>query len=341
MKVADFDYNLPEDRIAQQPADQRDQSRLMVIHRDTNIREHRHFFDLPQYLKPGDCLVLNDSKVLPARLFGKKRATGAHIELLLTQETQPNQWLCLAKPGKRLKPGDKVDIGPDFYGEVTALAEQGLRKVTFHYRGIFLEKLYEYGKMPLPPYIQRQTGERDRQRYQTVYSKDYGSVAAPTAGLHFTKDLLKKIEEKGVHLAYVTLHVGLGTFRPVKTKQVTDHQMHWERYEINEDNARIINDAKRKGGRIIAVGTTATRTLESSNEKGRVLPGVGSTDIFIYPGYSFSVIDSQLTNFHLPQSTLLMLISAFYQRKEVLEAYEEAIQRGYRFFSYGDAMLLL
>ncbi len=341
MEVKEFDYHLPEELIAQHPTQKRDASRLLVVDRDTRSWEHRHFFDIIEYLQPGDCLVLNDSKVLPARLRGKKRGTGANMELLLTREEAPDQWLCLAKPGKRLKPGDVVDLGPDFRARVLEVAEEGLRRMQFEYTGVFLEKLYQYGTMPLPPYIQRQTDETDEERYQTVYSKDYGSVAAPTAGLHFTQALLEKIQAKGIHLAYVTLHVGLGTFRPVKADRVTDHEMHWEQYEITEENARLINETKKQGGRIIAVGTTATRTLESSQKGGQVVAGMGDTNIFIYPGYDFSVIDGQLTNFHLPKSTLLMLVSAFYDTSGILEVYREAVNQGYRFFSYGDAMLLL
>ena len=345
MNINEFDYHLPQELIAQKPADKRDGSRLMVVHRDTGEVEHRHFYDILEYLKPGDCLVMNNSKVLPARLFGVKEGTGAKVEFLLIKRIQGDVWETMVRPGKRLKPGDVVTFSPEFKARITDYGEDGTRLAEFQYEGIFMERLEELGKMPLPPYIERESEPDDKERYQTVYCREEGSVAAPTAGLHFTKDLLARAEEKGIKLAYVTLHVGIGTFRPVKCERIEDHQMHFEEYEITEETARIINDTKAAGGRIISVGTTSTRTLESAavKEDGRFVlkAGSSSTGIFIYPGYEFKMIDSLITNFHLPKSTLLMLISALYDREEILKVYETAVKEQYRFFSYGDAMLIL
>ena len=370
MNVSDFDYNLPEELIAQVPSAKRDECRLMVVHMKNGEIEHRHFYDILDYLKPGDCLVLNNSKVLPARLFGIKEGTGAKVEFLLSKrmggagletaelsESQGDRWETLVKPGKRLKVGDSVvfsGIAPDgtkshypdnklLRAEVVGYSDDGTRIVDFKYDGIFMERLEEIGQMPLPPYIARANNSEDKDRYQTVYSKVEGSVAAPTAGLHFTKELLAKAEAKGVRLAYVTLHVGIGTFRPVKAEKVEDHHMHFEEYFIDEEAAKTINDTMAAGGRIISVGTTSTRTVESAavwdEEAGdyRLPAGSGSTGIFIYPGYEFKVIDQLITNFHLPKSTLLMLVSALYDREGVLKAYNEAVAERYQFFSYGDA----
>lgn len=342
MNVSDFDYELPEELIAQRPCDKRDESRLLVVDRKTGELHHEHFYDIAKYLGPNDCLVLNDSKVLPARLFGTKEKTGAKIEFLLTKRLDGDRWETMVRPGKRLKPGDRVSFADDFAADIIDNGEDGTRIVEFDYDGIFMERLEQIGAMPLPPYIERQAADEDKERYQTVYAHEDGSVAAPTAGLHFTEDLLKKIEEGGSKLAYVTLHVGIGTFRPVKADKVEDHHMHFEEYEISEEAARTINETKEKGGRIISVGTTSTRTCESAaDEKGFVKSGCGSTDIFIYPGYEFKVIDSLITNFHLPKSTLMMLISALYDREEILKVYQEAIKERYRFFSYGDAMFIM
>lgn len=341
MDVKDFDYELPEELIAQTPADKRDSSRLMILDRKAGTIEHAHFYDIVNELGPGDVLVMNNSRVIPARIFGTKRGTGAHIEFLLTKDLGGDLWQTMVRPGRRLHPGDIVDFAEGLSAEIIETMEGGTRKVRFHYEGIFMETLSKVGSMPLPPYIRREAGDTDKERYQTVYSKIDGSVAAPTAGLHFTKELLKEIEAKGVKLAYVTLHVGIGTFRPVKAEKVEDHHMHFEEYFIDEETARTINEAKANGGRIISVGTTSTRTLESSaDEDGRVHAGHGNTDIFIFPGYRFKVVDALITNFHLPKSTLMMLISALYDREKILEAYEEAVKERYRFFSYGDAMFI-
>ncbi len=343
MNVSDFDYNLPEELIAQKPAEKRDSSRLMVVHRDTGKIEHRHFYDVLEYLNPGDCLVMNNSKVIPARLFGTKLGTGAKIEFLLSKRLCGDRWETLVKPGKRAKVGDVISFSEDklFQARIVGYGDEGTRIVEFEYEGIFMERLEELGKMPLPPYIERESTAADKDRYQTVYCKEEGSVAAPTAGLHFTEELLQKARDKGVRLAYVTLHVGIGTFRPVKCDVVEEHKMHFEEYEIDEENARIINETRERGGRIIAVGTTSTRTLESAAlDDGSVRAGAGSTGIFIYPGYKFKIIDSLITNFHLPKSTLLMLISALYDREKILAAYEIAVKERYHFFSYGDAMLI-
>lgn len=342
MNVTDFDYHLPEELIAQRPKQKRDDSRMMVVDRQSGQISHEHFYDILQYLKPTDCLVLNDSKVLPARIFGTKIGTGAKVEFLLIKRIKGDRWETMVRPGKKLKPGDRVSFGDVLIGEIIDYGPDGTRIADFSYEGIFMEKLEQIGHMPLPPYIRREAGEGDKDRYQTVYCREEGSVAAPTAGLHFTKELLSRVEDVGIKIVYVTLHVGIGTFRPVKADLVEDHHMHFEEYEISEEAARIINETKAAGGRIISVGTTSTRTLESAAESNGTIPaGSGSTDIFIYPGYEFKVIDSLITNFHLPKSTLMMLISAFYDREKVLEAYEEAKRQKYRFFSYGDAMFII
>lgn len=348
MKIEDFDYHLPEELIAQKPAEKRDASRLLVVHRDTGKTEHRHFYDILEYLQPGDCLVLNNSKVLPARLFGTKEKTGAKVEFLLIKRIEGDIWETMVKPGKRLKPGDSVTFSekPLLRAEVKDYGNDGTRLVEFQYEGLFMERLEELGSMPLPPYIERSSQEEDKERYQTVYCEEEGSVAAPTAGLHFTDELLKQAKKKGVELVYVTLHVGIGTFRPVKCENIEEHSMHFEEYHISEESAEVINRAKREGRRIISVGTTSTRTVESAayyDEAAgcmQVRSGEDSTGIFIYPGYEFKIIDSLITNFHLPKSTLLMLISALYDREKILEVYEEAIREKYRFFSYGDAMFI-
>jgi len=347
MNINEFDYNLPEELIAQKPADKRDSSRLLVVHRENGTVEHKHFYDILDYLKPSDCLVLNNSKVLPARLFGVKEGTGAKIEFLLIKRIEGDVWETMVRPGKRLHIGDRVSFSEEkkFVAEILDYGSDGTRIVRFEYEGVFLERLEELGSMPLPPYIERAAADEDKDRYQTVYCKDEGSVAAPTAGLHFTNELLEKVKEKGVKIAYVTLHVGIGTFRPVKCENIEDHHMHFEEYYVDEENAAIINETKKNGGRIISVGTTSTRTLESAavqDEDGtfKVVAGNDSTGIFIYPGYTFKVVDSLITNFHLPKSTLLMLISALYDREKILEVYDEAVREKYRFFSYGDAMFI-
>ena len=347
MKVSDFDYNLPERFIAQTPASKRDKSKLMVVNRHTGTIEHRIFSDVLEYLNEGDCLVLNNSKVIPARIFGKKRETGANAEFLLIKPIENDLWQVMVKPGRKLKKGNIIDFADNFTAEIIDYGEDGTRIVKFQYEGVFMERLDEIGSMPLPPYIERNSTEFDKDRYQTVYSLNEGSVAAPTAGLHFTRELLKKIREKGVEIAYVTLHVGIGTFRPVKVEDIRFHTMHKENLFITEDNARKINDAILRGNMVIGVGTTSTRTLESSSyydekeKKYLVRSGNAETDIFIYPGYDFKIVNSQITNFHLPKSTLLMLISAFYDRGKVMECYDVAKREGYRFFSYGDSMLLI
>ncbi len=348
MRIEEFDYKLPEELIAQTPAEQRDSCRLMVLDRETDSIEHRHFYDIKEYLNPGDCLVLNDSRVIPARLFGIKEKTGAHIELLLIKRIEGDKWESMVRPGKRLKEGDTVVLDENKLFKAHILGyhdrDNGTRLIEFEYEGIFMERLEEIGSMPLPPYIARAAEEEDKEMYQTVYSKIDGSVAAPTAGLHFTEELLKEIEEMGVKLAYVTLHVGIGTFRPVKVDVIEEHKMHFEECFVSEEAAETINKTIEEGGRIISVGTTSTRTLESAaveTENGyRIKSGNLSTGIFIYPGYKFKLVDALITNFHLPKSTLLMLISALYDREKILAAYEEAVKEKYRFFSYGDAMLI-
>ena len=348
MHINDFDYELPQALIAQTPAEKRDFSRLMIVHRDSGEVEHKHFYDILDYLKAGDCLVLNNSKVLPARLYGRKEGTGANIEFLLIKRIEGDTWETMVRPGKRLKPGDAVSFSDDklFRAVVKDYGEDGTRIVEFEYEGIFLERLEELGKMPLPPYIERDNNSEDKDRYQTVYAKNEGSVAAPTAGLHFTPELLEKAKAKGVKLAYVTLHVGIGTFRPVKVENIEEHHMHFEEYFIDEETANTINDTIKAGGRIVSVGTTSTRTVESAavydEECGKYLvkAGQGSTGIFIYPGYEFKIIGALITNFHLPKSTLLMLISALYNREDILRVYRIAVEEKYRFFSYGDAMFI-
>lgn len=340
MKTTDFDFYLPEELIAQTPLEKRDNSRLMILDKGTGNIAHSHFYNIVDYINPGDCLVLNNTRVLPARLLGEKENTGGRVEFLLLKRIELNRWEVLVKPGKKAKVGAIIDFGKGLLkGEVVAIGEEGSRIVEFHYEGAFEAVLDQLGEMPLPPYITAPLG--DRERYQTVYSKHQGSAAAPTAGLHFTKELLEKIKEKGVKLAYITLHVGLGTFRPVKVENPLEHKMHEEFYRIDEENQRIINETKARGGKVIAVGTTCCRTLESAaTEKGQVEAGSGWTNIFIYPGYEFKVIDQLITNFHLPQSTLIMLVSALAGREAVMEAYHQAVGEGYRFFSFGDAMFL-
>ncbi|MGN0409704.1 MAG: tRNA preQ1(34) S-adenosylmethionine ribosyltransferase-isomerase QueA [Candidatus Fimousia sp.] len=341
MNLHDFYFDLPEELIAQDPLEDRSSSRMLVLDKKTGERQHKIFKDVIDYLNPGDCLVLNNTRVLPARLIGAKEGTGAKIEVLLLKRKQDNIWETLVKPGKKARPGARIVFGDNLLvGEVIDVVEEGNRLIRFEYEGIFEEVLDQLGEMPLPPYITHQL--KDKERYQTVYAKHNGSAAAPTAGLHFTKELLKKIQEKGIKIANVTLHVGLGTFRPVKVENILDHHMHSEFYSIEEEDAKCINDTKQAGGRIISVGTTSTRTLESvADENGMVRAGSGWTEIFIYPGYQFKVIDGLITNFHLPESTLLMLVSALAGREHILEAYQEAVKERYRFFSFGDAMLII
>ncbi len=340
MDVKDFDYYLPEELIAQDPLEDRSSSRLMVLDKKTGEIQHKIFKDILDYLKPGDCLVLNNTKVIPARLFGVKEGTQAKIEILLLKRKENDIWETLVKPGKKAKPGTKIIFGDGLLvGEVIDVVEDGNRLIQFSYEGIFEEILDQLGQMPLPPYITHTL--KDKNRYQTVYAKYDGSAAAPTAGLHFTKELLEKVKAKGIDIAEVTLHVGLGTFRPVKVENVLDHHMHSEFYMVSAEAAEKINATKDRGGRIISVGTTSTRTLESAaDENGRIKECSGWTEIFIYPGYKFKLIDCLITNFHLPQSTLVMLVSALAGREHVLAAYEEAVKEKYRFFSFGDAMFI-
>ena len=340
MKTSDFYFDLPQELIAQDPLEDRSSSRLLVLNKDTGATEHHIFKEITDYLNPGDCLVINDTKVIPARLYGNKIGTDAKIELLLLKRKENDIWETLVKPGKKAKPGSKISFGGGLLtGEVLDVVEEGNRLIRFTYNGIFEEILDVLGQMPLPPYITHQL--KDKNRYQTVYAKHDGSAAAPTDGLHFTPELLAILKEKGVKIAHVTLHVGLGTFRPVKVEDVTQHHMHSEFYSIEESQAKLINDTKAAGGRIISVGTTSCRTLESaSGENGIVKAGSGWTDIFIYPGYRFKVLDCLITNFHLPESTLLMLVSALAGKEHILNAYETAVQERYRFFSFGDAMLI-
>ena len=340
MDVKDFDYDLPEELIAQDPLEDRSSSRLMVLDKKTGEVSHHVFKEIVKYLRPGDCLVLNNTKVIPARLFGVKEGTMAKIEILLLKRRQNDVWETLVKPGKKAKPGTKIIFGDGLLtGEVIDVVDDGNRLIQFSYEGIFEEILDKLGQMPLPPYITHQL--KDKNRYQTVYAKYDGSAAAPTAGLHFTKELLQQVKDKGVDIAEVTLHVGLGTFRPVKVDNVLDHHMHSEFYMVSQEAADKINNAKKNGGRIISVGTTSTRTLEAaSDENGMLKECSGWTDIFIYPGYSVKVIDCLITNFHLPQSTLVMLVSALAGREHVLNAYKEAVEERYRFFSFGDAMFI-
>lgn len=340
MNVKDYDYDLPEELIAQDPLEDRSSSRLMVLDRQTGDVEHKHFTDILEYLHPGDCLVINNTKVIPARLFGVKEDTQAKIEVLLLKRKENDIWETLVKPGKKAKPGTKIIFGEGLLtGEVVDVVEEGNRLIQFHYEGIFEEILDQLGEMPLPPYITHKL--QDKNRYQTVYAKHEGSAAAPTAGLHFTPELLEQVKEMGVNIAHVTLHVGLGTFRPVKVDDVEKHHMHSEFYIVEEDQAKLINDTKKNGGRVIAVGTTSCRTLESATgEDGIVKATSGWTEIFIYPGYRFKCIDALITNFHLPESTLLMLVSALAGKEKIMHAYEVAVQERYRFFSFGDAMFI-
>ena len=341
MNVSDFYYDLPEELIAQKPADKRDACRLLVIHRSTGQLEHRHFSDILEYLRPGDCLVFNDSRVIPARIFGTRRGTGAKVEFLLSKKIEGNTWETLVKPGRRCKTGDFIDFEGGLSAEIKGYSEDGTRIAEFICEGSFEETLERIGSMPLPPYITRKSDESDKENYQNVYAKENGSVACATAGLHWTPELIKKAEEMGVKTAYVTLHVGIGTFRPVKVDKVEDHHMHFESYTVSQEASDTINAAKKAGGRIICVGTTACRTLESaSSEDGVLRPGSADTGIFIYPGYRFKITDCMITNFHLPKSTLLMLVSALYDREKMLEAYRTAVAEKYRFFSYGDAMFI-
>lgn len=341
-KTSDYFYELPEELIAQTPVEPRDHSSMLVLDRETGKTQHKHFYDILDYLKPGDCLILNDSRVLPARIFGTKKDTGAHVEFLLLKCVGNNKWETLVKPGRKAKVGAEFVFSPGVLeGKITDVLEDGNRIIDFSCEGNFYTILEELGKMPLPPYITEEL--KDQERYQTVYSHELGSAAAPTAGLHFTKELLKKIEEKGVKIGYVTLHVGLGTFRPVKAENITEHKMHSEHYHLPKETADLINETKKNGGRVIAVGTTSCRTLESvaTFNGGKILESDGWTSIFIYPGYEFKVLDGLITNFHLPESTLIMLVSAFAGYEHVMAAYKEAVEKRYRFFSFGDAMLII
>lgn len=350
MRIDEFDYNLPEELIAQYPSKERDKCRLMVLNREDGSLSHEMFYDIIDHLREGDCMVFNSSKVIPARLFGTKISTGVPVEFLLVKrKNNPDEWETMVRPGRRLKPGDRVAFGEgsnQIEAEIISYGDGGTRIVKFYYDGIFMERLEELGKMPLPPYIDRESEEEDKEMYQTVYADKPGSVASPTAGLHFTEELLEKVKAKGVKLEFVTLHVGIGTFRPVKVENIEDHKMHFEEYSISEETADSINASILSGNRIISVGTTSTRTLESAAYKDEktgeflIKSGGGSTGIFIYPGYEFKIVNALVTNFHLPKSTLIMLISALYNREKILEAYEIAVKEKYRFFSYGDAMLI-
>lgn len=340
MKTADFDYELPHELIAQDPLEQRDSSRLLILDKKTGERTHRIFHDIIDYLHEGDCLVINNTKVIPARLIGEREGTGGKVEVLLLKRKTDNVWETLVKPGKKARPGMRLSFGGGLlHAEVQEVVDEGNRLIRFEYEGIFEEILDQLGQMPLPPYITHQL--KDKNRYQTVYAKYEGSAAAPTAGLHFTEELLQQIQEKGVKIARVTLHVGLGTFRPVKVEDVTEHHMHTEFYYVSQEAADIINETKKQGGRVICVGTTSCRTIESAaDEHGVVQATEGDTDIFIYPGYKFKVLDCLITNFHLPESTLLMLVSALAGKENIMAAYKEAVEMRYRFFSFGDAMFI-
>ena len=340
LKKSDFYFDLPQELIAQDPLEDRSRSRLLVLDKETGEMEHRVFHDIVEYLHEGDCLVLNNTKVIPARLMGTKKDTGATIEVLLLKRRENDIWETLVKPGKKAKPGTVITFGEGLLtGTVVDIVDEGNRLIQFSYEGIFEEVLDKLGEMPLPPYITHKL--QDKNRYQTVYAKYEGSAAAPTAGLHFTKELLAQVEEKGVKIAYVTLHVGLGTFRPVKEENVLEHHMHSEFYQVTPEAAKLINDTKAAGGRVICVGTTSCRTIESAaDQNGVVQAGCGDTEIFIYPGYQFKVLDNLITNFHLPESTLIMLVSALAGREHVLHAYETAVEMKYRFFSFGDAMFI-
>ncbi len=374
MRLEDFDYELPRELIAQYPAERRDACRLLVLDRKTGKVSHRRFYDVPEYLREGDCLVLNDSRVIPARLFGVKRGTGAGSEFLLIKRRQGDVWETMVRPGRKIQKGDEILFGidTDRYASlcdprgtgretaemedmerraplkalITGYGEEGTRLAEFEYQGAFHEVLDRLGKIPLPPYIERESGEKDREYYQTVYSRCEGSVAAPTAGLHFTEELLERVKEKGVRTAELTLHVGIGTFRPVREENIEDHHMHFEEYHVSDEAAETVNGTIRSGKRVICVGTTSVRTLESVAVPGKdgryyIRAGSGETGIFIYPGYEFKIADSLITNFHLPRSTLLMLVSAMYDREAMLEVYKEAVRQRYSFFSYGDAMLII
>ena len=341
LKKSDFYFDLPQELIAQDPLEDRSSSRLLMLDRDTGQTRHEIFHNIPQYLRPGDCLVLNNTKVIPARLLGEREGTGAHVEVLLLKRREKDVWETLVKPGKKCRPGTELIFGEGLLrGQVLETVEEGNRLIRFTYQGIWEEVLDQLGEMPLPPYITHKL--QDKSRYQTVYARYEGSAAAPTAGLHFTRELLEAIREMGVEIAYVTLHVGLGTFRPVKEENVLEHHMHSEYYQVTQEAAQQINAAKAAGGRIICVGTTSCRTLESAaDENGQVRPGCGDNTLFIYPGYRFRVLDGLITNFHLPESTLVMLVSALAGRERVLSAYEEAVRERYRFFSFGDAMFVV
>ena len=341
MKTSDFYFDLPQELIAQDPLEDRSSSRLLVLDKESGKTQHRVFRDIIEYLNPGDCLVVNNTKVIPARLYGSKIGTDAKIEVLLLKRRENNVWETLVKPGKKCRVGARISFGEGLLiGEVIDVVDEGNRLIRFEYEGIFEEILDKLGQMPLPPYIHHQL--KDKNRYQTVYAKHDGSAAAPTAGLHFTPELLEEIKKKGVHIAHVTLHVGLGTFRPVKVEDVTDHHMHSEFYIVEPEQAELINRVKKEGGKIVAVGTTSCRTLESATDENGILKtGSGWTDIFIYPGYSFKMIDRLITNFHLPESTLMMLVSALAGKDKIMAAYEEAVKERYRFFSFGDAMFIM
>lgn len=339
MNKSDFNFYLPEELIAQTPIEKRDESRLLHLDKHTGAIEHRHFYNLPEYLRPGDCLVLNDSRVLPARLIGSRK-TGGSVEVVLLRDLGEGNWECLTRPGKKTRPGTELTFGDgELTAEVLEVVEGGKRIIHFNYKGVFLEVLERLGKMPLPPYIKVEL--QDNERYQNVYSRELGSAAAPTAGLHFTKELLAKIEAMGVNICYITLHVGLGTFRPVKSERIEDHEMHSEFCIVPERTSRIVTETKKRGGRVVCVGTTSCRTVESFALEDGTLPETsGWTDIFIYPGYKFKCLDALVTNFHLPESTLIMLVSALAGRENILHAYEVAVQERYRFFSFGDAMFI-
>ena len=342
MKLEEFDFYLPEELIAQTPLLKRDTSKLLTINRKENTYEHKVFSDIIDYFNPGDTLVLNNTRVMPARLYGQKKDTGAAIEVLLLKNKEHNMWECLVKPAKRIKVGSIVSFGDSIMeAECVKVLDDGFRYFEFKYEGIFQERLDELGTMPLPPYIKERL--TDKERYQTVYSKEIGSSAAPTAGLHFTNELLDKIKQKGVNIVYLTLHVGLGTFRPVSVENIEDHDMHSEYYTLDEETANVINETKKNGGRVFSVGTTSTRTLETiaRDNDGEIVPASGWTNIFIYPGFEFKCVDGLITNFHLPKSSLIMLVSAFYNREKVLELYKIAVENKYRFFSFGDAMIII
>ena len=339
MNVQDFDYYLPEELIAQTPLAQRDASRLMVLPRQQGACSHRHFFELPSLLRKGDLLVFNDTRVIPARLHGRKRDTGAKVEVFLLKRLDLDRWETLVRPGRKLRPGTEVVFSDELSAVIEDTTEFGGRIVRFCWQGVFEEILQRFGEVPLPPYIHEKLP--DPERYQTVYARENGSAAAPTAGLHFTPELLSQLREQGIQTAYVTLHVGLGTFRPVAVESIQDHVMHSEQYAISAETAALVNETRRQGGRVIAVGTTAVRTLETAGQSGQLQSCSGSTNIFIYPGYKYKIIDGLITNFHLPKSTLLMLVSALAGRERVLAAYKEAVEQRYRFFSFGDAMFIL